>query len=208
MIVENYNNCTQKYGKDITDKMVSMGIPPKFLLAACRFHIENKVLINDLVSYFKEWNSYVLKYNAVDVNTISYENFRHLISIERLKHCLPNPIVITDKGALGRLDTVKDARNIPVETKWCVKARGKFESVLKQGDELYAIYLPNEPKPFTFTIALIQKGNVTYYNSDNKRQFELDDPQKNAHQIFQSKLPQEIIDYLYDRAATQIENIK
>ena len=208
-IFENFNSCKQKFGIELTEKMHQSGIQERYLLSACRFNITNHIPIDRLVNDFKEWNSYVIKYQpTLDVNTISYETFLQLIFQAKLKHCLPNPVVITNRGVLGRLDTVKDARKVPVETTWCIKARSKFESILRQGDELYAIYLPYERSPYTFTIALIQKGDVTYFDSNNQRQFEMDEPSKNAHETFQAKIPKEIIYYLYDRAATQTESME
>ena len=205
IIKENYNTCKQKYGKELTDRFLTNGLSDNYLMAACRFYIENHVPVTTLVPMFKEWNSYVSKYYPnINPTNISYENFNKYIAQAKLKHCLPNTIIVTDNASLGRLDNVKDARNIPVESTWCIKARSRFDSIMRAGDELYAIYLPNEPAPFTYNIALIQRGNITFWNSDNKRQFDYgNDPEKNLHEIFLTKLPSEIYNYLLDRAEKQ-----
>lgn len=208
-IFENYNNCKQKYGKELTDKMTTEGIQPKYLLAACRFYEENHCSIERLVLLFKDWNKYAYKnYPDIDVNRLSFEDFQRCTFNAKLNHCLPNTIIVTETAVLGRLNSVKDVRKIPIETSWCIKSKFKFDAYIRRGAELYAIYLPYESEPYNFNIALVINGEVIYYNSENYRQIEtINNPQTNEHQIFQNKLPDEIIDYLYNIAANQTDKM-
>lgn len=44
VLKENYNSASQKYGKEMTDEFLKLGLPPNFLLSACRFKSENNRL--------------------------------------------------------------------------------------------------------------------------------------------------------------------
>lgn len=150
---------------------------------------------------WKDWHKYVAKYYSIDINNFTYDTFKKYIKHGKLKHCIPNVVILTDNAALGRLDTVKDVRKIPVETDWCIKARAKFNSIINQGDELYAIYLSNQTFPYIFTIALIQNGEIAFFDSNNQRQYETID----THRGFLNQIPNEIMVYLNKRAVLQKE---
>lgn len=77
---ENYNSACQEYGKEMTDEFLKLGLPPKFLLSACRFKSENNINSSKLVGLFRKWMTYVLKYEKIDVNTESFDSF-----LERIK---------------------------------------------------------------------------------------------------------------------------
>ena len=42
-IFENYNSAKQKYGVDLVDSLTKLGLPPLYLLSACRFIKDNGV---------------------------------------------------------------------------------------------------------------------------------------------------------------------
>ena len=42
-IFENYNSAKQKYGVDLVDSLTKSGLPPLYLLSACRFIKDNGV---------------------------------------------------------------------------------------------------------------------------------------------------------------------
>lgn len=91
-IFENYNSAKQKYGVDLVDSLTKLGLPPQYLLSACRFIKDNGVTQEWIICLFKERKKYVVKYNDTDVNKLTYEEFFNLISQEKSKHCVPNII--------------------------------------------------------------------------------------------------------------------
>lgn len=206
-LFENYNTSKQKYGVDLTKKMINSGIPPKYLLAACRFFIENDISIDKLVFKIKQWNRYVAKYYSIDINKINYEQFETFISKGWYLHCIPNIIFQNSKCTLGRLNNAKDVQSIPTNNNWCINSQSWFDRYINNGHELFAICLPNQPYPYRFVIADIINGNVFYYNSLDQQQFEdLQNISNCEHTNLENKLSKEVVDYLYNIAAKQTEN--
>ena len=72
-IFENYNTVRQKYGVGLVDSLTKLGLPPKYLLSACRFIKDNGVTQERIICLFKEWNKYVEKNNDTDVNKLTYD---------------------------------------------------------------------------------------------------------------------------------------
>ena len=210
-IFENYNNAKQKYGIDLVKSLTKKGLPPQFLLSACRFVSDNGVPQQHITNLFKEWMRYVVRFNNTDVNKLTYEQFYNLISQEKDKHCVPNLIYSNGTASLGKLNNAKDVQYIPVRNQWCIKSQKWFDYYKSKGYDFYIIYLSKEPLPFTFVVAAIVGGNVEYYDSNDYEQFEdlrIDGDSENCdHQLYQRKLPNEIVSYLYDIAANQTEQL-
>ena len=208
-IFENYNSARQKYGIGLVDSLMKLGLPPKYLLSACRFIMDNGVTQERIICLFKEWKKYVEKYNDTDVNKLTYEEFFNLISQEKSKHCIPNIIFINGIASLGKLNNAKDVQSIPIRNEWCIKSQKWFDKYTSNGYEFFVIYLKKEPLPFTFVIAAVTDGDVEYYDSNDYEQFEnFGNPKEtnnSDHDAYQMKLPQEIISYLYDVAISQTE---
>lgn len=208
-IIENYNSAKQKYGIGLVDSLIKLGLPPKYLLSACRFIMDNGVTQERIICLFKEWKKYVEKYNDTDVNKLTYEEFFNLISQEKSKHCVPNVIFINGIASLGKLNNAKDVQSIPIRNEWCIKSQKWFDKYTSNGYEFFVIYLKEEPLPFTFVIAAVTDCDVEYYDSNDYEQFEnLGNPKEtnnSDHDVYQRKLPQEIISYLYDVAISQTE---
>lgn len=208
-IIENYNSAKQKYGIGLVDSLIKLGLPPKYLLSACRFIKYNGVTQERIVCLFKEWNKYVEKYNDTDVNKLTYEEFFNLISKEKSKHCVPNVIFINGIASLGKLNNAKDVQSIPIRNEWCIKSQKRFDKYTSNGYEFFVIYLKEEPLPFTFVIAAVIDGDVEYYDSNDYEQFENlvipKETNNSDHDSYQRKLPKEIISYLYDVAISQTE---
>ena len=208
-IFENYNIARQKYGVGLVDSLTKLGLPPKYLLSACRFIKDNGVIQERIICLFKEWNKYVEKYNDTDVNKLTYEEFFTLISKEKSRHCIPNIIFSNGIVSLGKLKNAKDVQSIPIRNEWCIKSQKWFDKYTSKGYEFFVIYLKEEPLPFTFVIASVIDGDVEYYDSNDYEQFEnLGNPKETNnrdHDVYQRKLPQEIISYLYDVAISQTE---
>ena len=208
-IFENYNTARQKYGVSLVDSLTKLGLPPKYLLSACRFIKDYGVTQERIICLFKEWKKYVEKYNDTDVNKLTYEEFFNLISQEKSKHCVPNVIFINGMASLGKLKNAKDVQSIPIRNEWCIKSQKRFDNYTSKGYEFFVIYLKEEPLPFTFVIAAVTGGDVEYYDSNDYEQFEnFGNPKEtnnSDHDVYQMKLPQEIISYLYDIAISQTE---
>lgn len=141
-LFENYNSARQKYGTELVETLTQNGLPPQFLLSACRFIAENGVPQQRIVSLFKEWMRYVVKFNNTDVNKLSYEQFYNIISQEKRKHCVPNVIISDELASLGKLNNAKDVQYIPVKNQWCIKSQKWFDNYKSKGYDFYVIYLP------------------------------------------------------------------
>ena len=178
-IFENYNSANQKYGVDLVDSLTKSGLPPQYLLSACRFIKDNGVTQERIICLFKEWKKYGVKYIDTDVNKLTYEEFFNLISQEKSKHCVPNIIFRNGIASLGKLNNAKDVQTIPIRNGWCIKSQKWFDNYTSKGYEFFVIYLKEEPLPFTFVIAAVIDGDVEYYDSNDYEQFEnLGNPQK------------------------------
>ena len=208
-IIENYNSARQKYGVGLVDSLTKLGLPPKYLLSACKFIRDYGVTQERIVCLFKEWKKYVEKYNDTYVNKLTYEEFFNLISQEKSKHCIPNIIFINGIASLGKLNNAKDVQSIPIRNELRIKSQKWFDNYTSKGYEFFVIYLKKEPLPFTFVIVAVTDGDVEYYDSNDYEQFENlvipKETNNSDHDAYQMKLPQEIISYLYDIAIKQTE---
>ena len=208
-IFENYNIARQKYGVGLVDSLTKLGLPPKYLLSACRFIKDNGVTQERIICLFKEWKKYVEKYNDKDVNKLTYEEFFNLISQEKSKHCIPNIIFSNRIASFGKLNNAKDVQSIPIRNEWRIKSKKWFDKYTSKGYEFFVIYLKEEPLPFTFVIAAVTDGDVEYYDSNDYEQFEnlviTKETNNSDNDTYQMKLPKEIISYLYNIAIKQTE---
>ena len=211
-LFENYNSAVQKYDKNLVVCFSKQGLPPQYLLSACRFVQNEGASIDIIVPQFKEWTRYVVKYNKqCDVNRFSYSDFLEMIAKQKRLHSVPNLIYKDKTASLGKLNSAKDVQLIPVRNQWCIKSQKWFDNYTSKGYVFFVIYLPNEPLPFTYVIAAIHGGNVEYYDSQDYEQFEDlrgGNENNSDHEIYQRKLPQEIISYLYNIAAEQGEKLE
>ena len=208
-IFENYNIARQKYGVGLVDSLTKLGLPPKYLLSACKFIRDYGVTQERIVCLFKEWKKYVEKYNDTDVNKLTYEEFFNLISQEKSKHCIPNIIFSNGIVSFGKLKNAKDVQSIPIRNELRIKSQKWFDNYTSKGYEFFVIYLKEEPLPFTFVIVAVTDGDVEFYDSNDYEQFENlvipKETNNSDHDVYQRKLPQEIISYLYDVAISQTE---
>jgi len=202
---ENYNTASQGYGKDLSKKLLDLGLPNEYLLAACKFHVNNKIRLKTLVDLFKQWNKYVIKYEPkekkTDVNKLTYGQFFNKIQDGKMQHLVPNVIYRDDSVVVGELKRPQELHKIITPSPWCISAARVFNQYAAVGRRFFFIYSPNEPFPYDYVIAMVYNGEVEFYDRNN-------DPYRdNAAYQFQKKLPQQVIDYLYDIAATQGEEI-
>lgn len=97
-LFENYNSARQKYGAELVESLTQDGLPPQFLLSACRFISKNGIPQQYIVSLFKDWMKYVVKFNNTDVNKLSYEQFYNIISQEKRKRVVSTRLVSWCQG--------------------------------------------------------------------------------------------------------------
>ena len=107
-ISENHNTSVGKYGEELTRLMEKNGISPKYLLSACRFHVENKVPIKTLSLLFKQWNTYVMRNNPIDVNTLTYNEFREMLNKCKRDFGIPNKVYDDGQVSIGEIHSNKD----------------------------------------------------------------------------------------------------
>lgn len=53
-LLENYNTARQKYGERIVKELSDIGIPPQYLLSACRFYQDIQVPIEKIQQLFRQ----------------------------------------------------------------------------------------------------------------------------------------------------------
>ncbi len=171
-IFENYNNASQKYGSNIVKELSNLGLPPKYLQAACKWKKENNIPPDFLVDKFRDWMTYVVRYQNIDVNQISFGDFLSLIAKGQRTHPFRNVIISTDNGSLGELTSAADVQKIPVKHHWCISSKQWFDRYIQQGYKFYVVYLPKEPLPYTYIAVGIMGGNLQYYDVNDNQQYE------------------------------------
>ena len=206
LLIENYNTAMQKYGKKLTDTLIEAGVPPKFLLSACRFVEEHNLPIQEISDLFKDWLKYVVKYNNIDVNKISFEVFKNTIAQEKCKNFLNHRIYDDNNTFLFEIDSLKDARETPFSC--CIKSRHKYIELIKK-HKLFLILIKNAPSPLTYVIADVNNGEVDYWDmSNNKMSANHQYDSKHRHSFYEQMLPIQVKHYLYNIAAAQGEEIE
>lgn len=142
ILFENYNTAKQKYGIELVNQLSTLGLPPQYLLTACRFIKECNVPLQRMVNQFKEWTKYVIKFVQYDANKLSYDDFLSILSQEKSKHIVPNLIWQNETASLGRLNNAKDVQSIPVKNQWCIKSQRRFNDYTSKGYMFFVVYLP------------------------------------------------------------------
>lgn len=206
-IYENHNTSVGKYGEELTRLMEKIGISPKYLLSACRFRTENGVPIQTLALLFKQWNSYVMRNHPIDVNTLTYNEFRNVLNNYKMEYGIPNKLYADNKVSIGVLNNAKDVQKVPVKNDWCIKSQKWFDDYTSVGWRFFVIYLPQQPLPFTYVVAGVHDGNVEYYNTYDHQQYEnmVKNVGNDEHSEFEKLLPAQVKEILYNVAAQQTE---
>lgn len=158
-IFENYNTAKQKYGIKMVQNFINLGLPPQYLLSACRFYNKLSLTPSEIVSKFRDWTKFVIKYQKYDVNKLTYNKFIELIENGKTNHLIPNILIKTDNAILGEINSPKDIENFSNENNWCIVSKKKFDTyVQKYGYKFFVIFMPKEPRPLTYVIVAIHDG--------------------------------------------------
>ena len=176
-LLENYRNASKKYGDNMAKNMMNAGIPDKYILAACRFHCEPpQKSIAELSVKFRQWMSYVVPTQNIDVNTIDYEEFSNLIDIERKKYICPNPIYNDENITIGHFLSKKDAKLCPLKPigsrdySFCVCNELGFNKYTKQGYQIYNVYDRSKQNSLDnnkIIFILIKDGKINLWDARN-----------------------------------------
>lgn len=170
-IFENYNTAKQKYGKELVDMMCQVGIPPQYLLSACRFSKEGPKP-EDLKCYFKQWMTYVIKNNRhIDVNNLSFDEFYN--TIQQFKSKYENNGKIYDDGIVSviPISTYQQMSELPFRNFWCIRKNKYWDEYREDGAKFYLIINDNYSYDSNCQYVMLEicsNGEGIYWSTDNE----------------------------------------
>lgn len=169
-IFESYNSARQKYGDEIVKSLSKTGVPPKYLLSACRYYQEKHVPIERIQQLFRQWMTYVVRNNAdIDVNNLSFEEFYQTIQKYKTEYGIANKVYSDDHVSIGKINSAKDIGRFPVKNSWCIKQSGKFQKYINNGYSFYIIDNGDASDYIRYAILMVSKdGRKFYYDLDNE----------------------------------------
>lgn len=170
-LFENYNNTKQKYGEFLVANLTRVGVPPKYLLAACRFHQECGVPVERVKQLFKQWMTYVVKNgSSIDVNRLTFEQFYQTIQKFKSDYGIPNKVYNDGIVSIGKVTSAKDMSRFPVTNDWCIKQPSMFQKYKDAGYTFYIIDNRDESDYVRYVILMVGKdGRKYYYDLDNEQ---------------------------------------
>ena len=214
-IFENYNTAKQKYGEELANSVLSNGIPNEYVYTACRYYTEDNIPIEVLQQKFRQWMSYVrnLGKETFNINNLSYQQFDNIIRDEIQKAMKPNPIYDDGTIFMGEFKTKEDALLYPIPNEWCTSnSSSKYNQYVGDGYRLFVIENKSLDEPLKYVCASVYNGRVIYWDvNDNQLYEDLRDytnVNNSEHETYQRTLPKQIVDYLYNIAAEQTDEIE
>lgn len=209
---ENYNRAKQKYGKELAQFILSIGIPNEYVFIACQYHKEDNIPLNVLQQKLKQWILYIKNRNkdVININKLTFKQFDNILHTAIQKAMKPNPIYDDGTIFMGEFKTKEDALLYPIPNNWCTSnSSSKFNQYTQGGYRLFIIENKTLNEPLKYVCASVFMGNVKYWNTEGYSLFEELRGEyniiNNEHQKYQATLPKEIISYLYNIAASQTE---
>ena len=214
-IFENYNTAKQKYGEELANSVLSNGIPNEYVYTACRYYTEDNIPIDVLQQKFRQWMSYIrnLGKETFNINNLSYQQFDNIIRDEIQKAMKPNPIYDDGTIFMGEFKTKEDALLYPIPNEWCTSnSSSKYNQYVGDGYRLFVIENKSLDEPLKYVCASVYNGRVIYWDvNDNQLYEDLRDytnVNNSEHETYQRTLPKQIVDYLYNIAAEQTDEIE
>lgn len=170
-LLENYNTAKQKYGDKIVSAMSNNGIPPQYLLSACRFYQCHQIPIDKLQQLFKQWMTYVVKNgSSIDVNRLTFKQFYQTIQKFKFDYGIPNKVYNDGTVSIGKITSAKDMSRFPVTNDWCIKQPNMFQKYKDAGYTFYIIDNRDESDYVRYVILMVGKdGRKYYYDLDNEQ---------------------------------------
>ena len=191
-LLENYNAARQKYGERIVKELSDIGIPPQYLLSACRFYQDIQVPIEKIQQLFRQWMTYVVKNNqTIDVNKLSFEQFYQTIQKYKAEYGMPNKVYSDEQVSIGKINSAKDVSRFPIKNNWCIKQPRMFQKYINNGYSFYIIDNGDESDYIRYAILMAGKDSRKYY-------YDLDNEQMTQKSIFdfQSHLTQGAMSFI------------
>jgi hypothetical protein len=195
-ILENYNTAKQKYDEELANIVLSNGIPNEYVYTACRYYTEDNIPIDVLQQKFRQWMSYVrdLGKETLNVNNLSYKQFDNIIRGEIQKAIKPNQIYDDGTIFMGEFKTKENALLYPISNEWCTS---KYDQYVGNGYRLFVIENKSLDEPLKYVCASVYNGRVIYWDVNDNQLYE----------TYQLTLPKQIVDYLYNIAVEQTDEI-
>ncbi len=191
-LLENYNAARQKYGERIVKELSDIGIPPQYLLSACRFYQDIQVSIEKIQQLFRQWMTYVVKNNqTIDVNKLSFEQFYQTIQKCKAEYGMPNKVYSDEQVSIGKINSAKDVSRFPIKNNWCIKQPRMFQKYINNGYSFYIIDNGDGSDYIRYAILMVGKDSRKYY-------YDLDNEQMTQKSIFdfQSHLTQGAMSFI------------
>lgn len=191
-LLENYNSARQKYGERIAKELSDVGIPPQYLLSACRYFHDYQLPKERLQQLFRQWMTYVVKNNqTIDVNKLSFEQFYQTIQKCKAKYGIPNKVYSDEQVSIGKINSAKDVSRLPIKNNWCIKQPGMFQKCTNNGYSFYIIDNDDGSDYIRYAMLMVGKDSQKYY-------YDLDNEQMTQNSIFdfQSHLTQGAMSFI------------
>lgn len=170
-LFENYNSARQKYGEILVRELTDKGVPPQYLLAACRF-VSEGFSVDNVRKYIRQWMTYVKPNDSErrDINKLSFESFYEAIQKFKREYGIPNKIYDDGIVSIGKINSAKDIAKFPVENHWCISQPGRFNQYKRDG---YTFYLIDngDGSDYVRYVMLVVGGNGVkdYWDLENYR---------------------------------------
>lgn len=173
-LLENYNTARQKYGERIVKELSDVGIPPQYLLSACRYYKEKQIPIERIQQLFRQWMTYVVKNShTIDVNKLSFEQFYQTIQKCKAEYGIQNKVYSDGQVSIGKIIRAKDVSRFPIKNNWCIKQPEMFQKHINDGFSFYIIDNGDESDYVRYAILMVGKdGRKYYYDLDNEQMTE------------------------------------
>ena len=168
-IFENYNSAKQKYGENLVRELTDKGVPPQYLLAACRF-VQEGFSVDNIKKYIRQWMSYVKpnENGQHDINNMSFGDFYETIQKYKRAYGIPNKIFDDGTVSIGKINSPKDMAKFPVENHWCISQPGRFNQYKRDGYTFYLIDNGDESDYVRYVMLMIGSNGVRdYWDLDN-----------------------------------------
>ena len=168
----------------------------------------------ELLADYKDWKKFVKYYyqnnggRVPDLCKLSYNETITLINKCKRYYATPNTIFNKDGIYIGRLNSFSDAYMLPIDTTWCItKISKRFDEFCTNGNIGLYIINNNNVYPYKNVIAILNKGNVEYWDTTNNRMSKLPDEIERFNQ-YESTLTNNAKNLIYSIAANNTDDIE
>ena len=182
-IFENYNSAKQKYGENLVRELTDKGVPPQYLLAACRF-VQEGFSIDNIKKYIRQWMSYVKPNDngQHDMNNMSFGDFYETIQKYKRAYGIPNKIYDDGTVSIGRISSPNDMNKFPVENHWCISQQNKWNQYKRDGVRFYIVDNGDISDHIRYVMLMVNAdGSKVYWDLDNNAMNERDVEEFNSH---------------------------